>query len=275
MTADTKALTIFRGDTLSKASDLSEKLKTCRIIPDALRGSPADILAIVLAGEEMGVGPMAAIRGISLIKGKPSIGADLMVALVHRSGHCKFFRLVESTEKLATYETHRHGNPEPNRMTYTIEEAKKAGVTSKDVWKNYPAAMIRARCSSALARAVYQDVLFGVYEHDELSHATPADVIDAEVVDEPDAIDEARSIAKEIADATTVDELDALSVKIRGMSAYIRGELRPVYTTRLAELKATEPAPPGQGPGVADAQAERDESWMNEPGDDPESDIPR
>jgi len=53
-------------------------------------------------------------------------------------------------------------------MSFTIEQAQRAGVTGKDNWKKYPEAMLRARCISALARAVYPDVVLGIYETDEL-----------------------------------------------------------------------------------------------------------
>src|SRR5690606_14566168 len=80
---------------------------------------------------------------------------------------CKYFRLVESTDERATYETLREGEPEPTRITWTIQQAAKAGLTGRQNWKAHPAAMLRARASAALARAVYPDVAMGIYDPDE------------------------------------------------------------------------------------------------------------
>jgi hypothetical protein len=40
-------------------------------------------------------------------------------------------------------------------MSWTIEQAKKAGLTNKDNWRNYPRAMLRARLIAEAIRTVY------------------------------------------------------------------------------------------------------------------------
>ena len=96
------------------------------------------------------------------------MSADLMVALVlkHRDV-CEYFRLVESTPERATYETLRDGSDKPSILTYTIEDAKRANLLNNPTWKSHPAAMLRARCGTALARATYPDLVLGVYDEYE------------------------------------------------------------------------------------------------------------
>ena len=94
-----------------------------------------------------------------------------MVALVLKSGLAQYFRLVESTDTSCTYETHRKGNPEPTSHTYTIEDAKLAGLLRNDNWLKIPKPMLRARCSSELGRIDYPDILAGLYTPDELGDA--------------------------------------------------------------------------------------------------------
>lgn len=159
--------TSFEPRDMTEATAISTKLASSALLPAALRKKPEDVLVTILAGRELGLGPMAAIRGIHVIEGKPTMSADLMVGLVKRSNACEWFRVVESTPTKAVYETKRKGEPQPTRMTWTIEQAKLAGVASKDNWRKYPDAMLRARCASALARAVYPDLLAGCYESDE------------------------------------------------------------------------------------------------------------
>ena len=157
----------FQPSNLAEAEHLSNKLAESTIIPGPLRKKPADVLVTLMTGRELGLGVMQSLRGIYVIDGKGVASADLIVGLVKRNAACRFFRLVESTDEIATYETQREGEPEPTKMSFTIEQARKANLGNKQNWKNYPAAMLRARCSAALARAVYPDLAMGIYDPDE------------------------------------------------------------------------------------------------------------
>lgn len=148
-----------------------------QLMPRALQGNPANVLLVLMTGRELGLSPMQAIRSIHVIDGKGVASADILVALCKRRRDvCQFFRMVESTDTRAVYETHRVGEPQPTKMTFTMEEAKAAGVAGKDNWKKWPAAMLRARCSAALARAVYPDLCAGIYDPDELGQPAGAPV---------------------------------------------------------------------------------------------------
>lgn len=153
---------------IAEAKEFSRLVATSALLPPDLRNRLEDVFVIVVSGHELGLAPMQALRSIHVIQGKPVMSAELMVALVKRNRDvCEYFTLVESSPLLATYATKRAGEPEPTRMTYTIEEARAARLADKDNWKKHTAAMLRARCSAALARAVYPDLVLGVYETDE------------------------------------------------------------------------------------------------------------
>jgi hypothetical protein len=186
---------------------LAERLAPSALLPEKLRGKVPDVLAIVVAGRELGLAPMASLRCLNVIEGKPVLNADGMVGIVRGSGKCEAFDMVESTDKVATFETKRVGG-KPQRLSFTIEEARLAGLLGKDNWKKYPAAMLRARAQAALCRLVYQDVLAGVYSDDEAAEfakAPAAHVIEAETVD----IDELEWQLK-VSAAATMDDLKAL-----------------------------------------------------------------
>lgn len=146
----------------------------------------------IATGMELGLSPMQSIRGVYVISAggmsRPTLSADMMVAVVkNRPDLCKFFRMIESSDTIATYETQRIGEPSPVRMSYTIAQATRAGLADKGTWKQHPEAMLRARASSALARVVYPDVLNGLYDPSELedigADTRPAQTHVAEVVE--------------------------------------------------------------------------------------------
>jgi hypothetical protein len=138
------------------------------LIPKHLRGHPADIWLILSMGQELGISPALALSSIHVIEGKPTLSADLMVAVTKSRGVCQSFRLIESTEERATYEAHRVGDPEPTRLTFTLEDAKKLDLLGKHNWKKQPKTMLRKRCKAALCREVFEDILAGFYDPEEL-----------------------------------------------------------------------------------------------------------
>jgi len=68
---------------------------------------------------------MTSLRGFHIIKGRPVMSAQLLVGVVLRSGKAKYFQLRKSTDVEAEYETWRHGDPQPTKMAFTIEDAQR------------------------------------------------------------------------------------------------------------------------------------------------------
>jgi len=139
---------------------------------------------LVITGQELGLSPAQSLRGIYVVSGKPVLSADLMVAVVRRSGLCESWRVVESTAERCTIVTRRKGETADSTRTWTMADAKRAGVTGKSTWAQYPATMLRHRCAADLARQEYPDVLMGLYDPEELGA-------------EPDVIAEPAAITRE------------------------------------------------------------------------------
>ena len=152
---------------VSESQALAAILAKSKLIPADLQGKEADVLAIVLTGQEMGLSPMQSLRGIYIVKGRAILAADTMVAMVRRSPECAGWQLVELTDQSATYETTRRGDKSPTRMSYTLKEAQAAGLTKNPIWSQHPKTMLRHRAAAMLAREVYPDLVLGLYETGE------------------------------------------------------------------------------------------------------------
>lgn len=159
---------------------IAAKLFAAKVFPRTVE-TPEMAFAILLAGYELGFGPMAAARGITLVSGKVSLGADATVAAcARRRDVCVYFSCLESTDDHATYATQRAGAPAPVTLTYTIAQARRAGLAGSGTWRAHTEAMLRARCAAALARSVYPDLVAGVYDPDEaeeIRRTTPAEPV--------------------------------------------------------------------------------------------------
>lgn len=242
----------FQPSTFKEVIDLAAVLSQAAIIPSALRGKPNDVAAIVLHGASLGIDAMSAIRSMHIIEGKPTLSADLMVGLAKRSPVCEHFTLVESTDLIATYETKRRGDPRSVKMSFTIEQARAANLLGKSIWKAYPAAMLRARAASALARAVYPDIFAGVYDPDELE---PTRTIDVTPPATPPDTTEVDALLARVRDAATVADLQALkadaqAVRVRHPSR--SAEVREALVGKHAALTAPVVTPPAPTPPPVD-----------------------
>jgi hypothetical protein len=129
--------------------------------------NPASVVIAVQFGAELGLSPMASLRNVHVFAGKPLPSADLLVAVALAHPACLYFRKIEESAVTATWETHRRGNPAPTRYSFTVDDAKRAGLVGKDNWKNYTQRMLSARAKAFLARDVYPDRLAGILTVEE------------------------------------------------------------------------------------------------------------
>jgi hypothetical protein len=129
-------------------------------------------LTVALIGREMGVAPATAISGIHVIEGKPSMGANLMAALIKRSGKYTY-RVVTNTTSECQIEFFEKVDGKfmsIGTSEFTADDARSAGVLGKDNWKKYPKSMFFARALSIGARTHTPDVFGGhaVYHEGEI-----------------------------------------------------------------------------------------------------------
>ncbi len=153
--------------TLPEKIAYCEALSRANALPAQYRGKPHDLLFAVEYAGSLGLHPIAAITGIHVIEGKPSASAALISMLVRRAGH----KLrVTGDAQAATCEIIRADDPGFTfRVTWTMEDARAAGLAGKDVWKKYAGSMLKARAVSQCARDAAEDALFGL-------HYTPEEV---------------------------------------------------------------------------------------------------
>lgn len=164
---------IVRGDDLHTRMEYARALSVSDLLPAPYRGKPANVLVAVEYGRALGLEPMSAIQGINVIQGKPTASAQLISGLVRRAGHTLRVRLVTDDKGHPAAEATiiRSDDPEFEfRSVWTMQRAQAAGLTGKGgSWQAYPAAMLKARAITEVARDACADVLAGVaYTEEEL-----------------------------------------------------------------------------------------------------------
>lgn len=150
------------------------------IIPAAYRRKPANIIVAALTGRSIGWDALTAMRCGHVIEGTFSIKPEAMLALVRRAGHSV---AGETGPEQATVTGRRRDTGDEMTVTFTLGDARAAGLAGKSTWKQYPASMCWARAVAQLCRMLFADVTMGLsYTPEELGASVNADgdVVDVE-----------------------------------------------------------------------------------------------
>lgn len=128
---------------------------------------------ICAIGASLGISPALALNQVYLVRDKIIIGASIQASLVKASGRYNY-RVREISASVCTiafYERSLDGRSweEIGTTSYSIDDAKLAGLTGKDVWRQHPRNMLFARALTNGVRWFAPDVLGGaVYDEYEI-----------------------------------------------------------------------------------------------------------
>ena len=166
-----------------EAHHLGQLLASSGYFADAREAAQAAVK--VMAGAELGLGPVASMRGVDIIKGEVSLGAGLVAALVRRSERYDYDIRRWDDEGCEIVFT-RDGKELQPPSTFTQADAQRADLIrpnrdgSPGAYQKYPRNMYFARAMTNGARLHCPDLFAGsVYTSEELGAPVEADVVDA------------------------------------------------------------------------------------------------
>jgi RecT family len=161
---------------LKEALQLASLLSKSKLVPKGFENQEACLVGI-LYGMEVGLSPIAALQRMAIIDGRPTIWGDAALALIQASG-----LLVSISEDIIESEIHKNSTPhfsatcsvkregrsDPVTRSFSIEDAKRAGLWQKPgPWKDYPKRMLMMRARAFALRDAFPDVLAGLYLREE------------------------------------------------------------------------------------------------------------
>ena len=196
---------------------LGNVLAASGFFADSREGAQAAVK--VMAGQELGFGPIASMTGIYIVKGRVTLSANLMAAAIKR--HPAYtFRVREHTAEVCTIDFLEDGEV-IGTSSFSMDDAKAAGLANSETHKKFPKNMLYARALSNGAKWYCPDVFGGaIYTPDELGEeidgetgeilnptAPTPNPVDAEVVGIP--LKRAEAIVSTAADLGRLEKLPA------------------------------------------------------------------
>lgn len=140
--------------------------------------TPEIALIRLQAGLELGLSPIWSLANIFVTNGRPSVWGDALLGLVLRHPDCE--DVIETFEgdgdaTVAICEVHRKGRL-PIIRSFSVADAKKAGLVNKGVHATYPRRMLQMRARSWACRDAFADALRGLGVIEEVRDVAPREV---------------------------------------------------------------------------------------------------
>lgn len=197
--------------------------------------NPAEAFLRMAIAAEMGLGPTTGLRAIYLVNGVPAFSANFLAARVKQSKRYNY-KVVERTALKCRLEW-TEGGQVIGVSEFNMDMAKRAGLASKDPWKQYPESMLFARTLTDGVRTYCPDVMMG-------HNAYTPEEIGGEVVQED--LVEAAPVSVVVVEAAPIvstrpfapPTIEALRTLIREKGADSITILRSYKVERLEDLSA-------------------------------------
>lgn len=167
------------NDEWDKIKQIAEQAVRSKLLPDAIQ-TPEQAAIIILKGRELGLPPMVSFAHINVIRGKPSMSGEIMLAYIRKEFPKAEINFEESTDKVCKITCRRSPSEKLMTIEMTYQQAYDAGFAKqwdkekrqwvvKDNWQKQPKTMLRWRCISEMKRFVFPEILMGIdYTPDEL-----------------------------------------------------------------------------------------------------------
>ena len=157
--------------TMGEAMQFAKMVSQSDFAPKDFKGKPESCLLAIQHGSEVGLSPMQSLQSIAVINGRPTIWGDAALALVQSSPACEYIKEYiegDGDQAVAVCEVKRRGYPAATVSTFSMFDAKRAGLAGKSgPWTQYPARMLALRARGFALRNAFADALRGLVTAEE------------------------------------------------------------------------------------------------------------
>lgn len=200
---------VLAGDRGLQFDNMESMWRFCTAVVNSRTFKDIDTPEVALirlqAGLELGLTPIWSLTNIMVTNGRPSVWGDALLGLVLRHPDCE--DVIETFEgdgdaTVAICEVHRKGRL-PIIRSFSVADAKRAGLHGKNVHSAYPKRMLQMRARSWACRDAFADALRGlgvIEEVRDLPQREVKRITQARIVlpDEPEPTEPAKPQESEV-----------------------------------------------------------------------------
>lgn len=149
------------------------------MLPRSYREKPGAVLLVMQWAKSRDVDVLTAIQTVSFIEGRPVIDATMQRALAQRAGYR--VEITEASRESASVRVFRESDLLVlGSSTYTMEDARTAGLAGKKNWQQNPEDMLVARATTRALKRCAPDVMLGLITQDEAEEVDTVSILASE-----------------------------------------------------------------------------------------------
>lgn len=156
---------------LDAARPVAELLAKSELVPKGFQGKPMDILIAGAMGARLGLDLFSSLSGIAVVNGRATLWGDALLAVCQQHPAWEDYQqeIVGEGDKMAAKVTVTRKGRSPHTETFSVEDAKRAGLWGKQgPWSQHPKRMMALRARAFALRTVFADALAGFHAKEEL-----------------------------------------------------------------------------------------------------------
>lgn len=164
----------LEAKSFSELTTLANFLATSNLVPKDMQGKPANVMLVLMFGNEIGITPVQALQSVFVVNGRPTLFGDAVMGLVLNSSVYEDSKdSFDEQTMTATFSAKRKGKDWVVR-TFSQADAVKAELWKKEgPWQQYPKRMLFHRARSWALRDSFADVLKGFRYYEEEIDSIP------------------------------------------------------------------------------------------------------
>lgn len=171
------------SDAFEYAKRVASMLKVSQLVPEAYRNNPADIMIAIDQANRLNISPLFLMQRMSVVKGKPVLEGQLVIALINQRGPfkeaLKFRYEGLGDTRQCTCIGERRDNDTKCESTVSVKMAKDMGWWSRNpLWAAMTDQFLAYRSAMFLSRVYCPEVVFGMQLRDEVLDVTNAKVVE-------------------------------------------------------------------------------------------------
>lgn len=179
----------FGYDRIQQTLALCQSIAQSGMVPNQYHNAPKKVLVASAMGARFGLDPLQSLQSIAVVNGSPTFYGDSLLGIVKNSSleewtiegvkameyamkqseiYKKWIQHYEFKPSKIAFCVTKRVDEDPVIQHYTIDQAKEAGLLTKDNWKKNPVRMLQMRARSYAVRDAFPDVLKGYKTYEEM-----------------------------------------------------------------------------------------------------------